>query len=234
MTTAADLTGYRAVHLALRRAPHRLAAAARTLAVGPGAGHRGRAAAIAKYWRGYAGEVLVHHTIEDVHMFPALVARVPVAADLIARTDDEHHHLDDLMDAIGAAVEKVEWSVVRSPGVLADHAMVLAGLFDELAAHMDGHLAFEDADILPLFERHFTQEEYAELDEAAMKSIGLGRQAAFTVPFIAAAQTPDVRTQLFAGAPAPFHVLYRLTRGRHARLERRAFAGSAVLEEVAW
>lgn len=212
---AADLTSYRAVHAALRLAPHRLAGAARTLDPHD---HR-RVKALGRYWRGFAGEVLAHHTVEDDNMFPALVEKVPVAAEMIERTDAEHHRLDELMAACSDAVERATHGSARA-------SSDLAGCFEALAAHMDDHLDFEDADILPLFERHFTAEEYSVLEDAAMKSLGIGAQAAFTVPFIAASVDPDTRDQIFGTAPGAFRVLYRLTRGRHARLDARVF-GSA-------
>jgi hemerythrin-like domain-containing protein len=205
MTTTPDLTTYRAVHHALREAAGRMAAAAGTLRRSDWR----RIDAFARYWKGYAGEVLAHHTIEDETFFPALAERSPVAADLIARTDADHHHLDELMAAIDAAVA----TMVRGegPGELPD-------LLGQLAVHMDEHLDFEDEDVLPLFERHFTGEEYAALDEAAVKSLGLGAQAAYTVPFLVYWTDPTVAAELLAGAPLPFRILHRLTRRRHAKL----------------
>ena len=134
-----------------------------------------RAAALARYWKGYAGEVLAHHTIEDVIFFPALVERVPVAAELIGRTDKDHDHLDHLMEEIGQAMAAL---------AAGDDAGRVTPLLADLAEHMDAHLGFEDEDVLPLFERHFTAAEYAALDEQALKHLGLGKQAAFTVPFV--------------------------------------------------
>ena len=99
-TATPDLTTYRNIHRALRLAPHRLADAVRDLEPGD----RRRVAALTRYWKGYAGEVLAHHTIEDDVFFPALVAKVDCAAALIARTDDEHHQLDAAMDAVGTAM----------------------------------------------------------------------------------------------------------------------------------
>ena len=69
MSTAPDTTAYHAVHRALRVAPRRLAAGARSI----GDGDRRRVAAVATYWRGYQGETLCHHTIEDDIVFPALL-----------------------------------------------------------------------------------------------------------------------------------------------------------------
>lgn len=214
--SAPDLTSYQAVHAALRRAPHRLAAAARTL----DPADQRRVKALARYWRGYLGEVVAHHTIEDDHFFPALVHRVPGTGDMIVRTDADHHHLDELAEACSTAIERL----IEAPSTAT--ASAAAESFEALAAHMDQHLDFEDADIVPLFARHFTVEEYAGLEDKAMKSLGIGAQAAFTVPFIAAAVDAEMRDHLFGDAPAAFRVLYRLTRNRHARLEALALGAS--------
>ena len=212
---APDLTTYHAVHTGLRAAAHVLADAVAT--VDPT--DRRRTKAIARYWRGYAGEVLVHHTVEDDVCFPALVERVPVAGEHIARIDVDHHHLDELMAAIAAEVD-----ALAAGG---DPARA-AALLRELAEHMDTHLDFEDADLLPLFERHFTVEEYETLEQRAMKLVGIGRQAAFSIPFVAVWATDDVRQHMLASAPLPFRLLWLATRGSHARLMVRAFGPARV------
>jgi hypothetical protein len=202
--SAPDLTGYRTVHLALRGGAELLASVAATVP----ASHRARVGAFRRYWAGYAREVLTHHTTEDEIMFPALVARVPMAADLIARTDAEHHELDALMERCGAAVDAL------AAGMRTDD---LAPAFRALADHMNHHLDFEDEDILPLYERHWTAEEYAALDEAAMKALGI-RNALFAVPFVLHFTSPDVRAQMLGHAPLPLRIIDRIGRRPHARL----------------
>jgi hemerythrin-like domain-containing protein len=216
---APDLTGYRSVHAALRGAAHQLAAVVATL----DRHDRRQVRALARYWDGYAAEVLVHHTIEDDHFFPALVAKVPVASEHVGRLDADHHHLDELMDVCTAAMRRM---------ASGDPAPEAAGAFADLAAHMETHLGYEDADVLPLFERHFSAQEYEALDAQAHKALGLGKQAAFTVPFIASWVSPEVRDHLFAGAPKPFKVLWLATRGRHARLAQRALGLPAPLRQA--
>lgn len=206
---APDLRGYRAVHVALRQAAHRMATASLTL----DPTDRRRATAFARYWEGYADEIVTHHRIEDDFVLPALVAKVPAAQELLDRTAGDHHHLDELLASISAAVLRV----VDGRGDIS-----LAALLHELAAHVDGHLDFEDAEILTLIESSMTAEEYAELDEQAMKSMGLGKAAAFAVPFIASYQTPEALAGLMDHAPLPIRLLYKATRRSHARLARLA------------
>jgi hemerythrin-like domain-containing protein len=215
-----DLTSYHAGHTALRRGTRALARAAAEL----DPGDRRRSKAFARYWKGYEGEVHAHHTIEDDVFFPVLVERVPVAAELIGRTDADHARLDELMTLVGGAV--ADLAAGRPSPVLVDGLRELADL-------MDAHLGFEDADILPLFERHFTAEEYTDLDDQAAKALGISKQAAFTVPFIASMLDPDVLDQVFGDAPVAFRLLLRATRRSHARLATRALGPVVLHQEVA-
>jgi hemerythrin-like domain-containing protein len=219
-TTAPDLSTYLAVHVAIRTAAHRMVYAAGR--VDP-ADHR-RARALHRYWKGYAGEVLHHHTVEDRIFFPALVERVPMTAAIVAQLDAEHHDLDAAMARCETAM-----STLVVTGTTDD----LVPALQQLAAIMDAHLDLEDEEVLPLFARHFAAEEYEAMHEQAVKSAGIGRQMFFTVPFMVASCTPEQRASLMDGAPLPLHVIYRLSRGSHRRLARRAL-GAHQLAEVTW
>jgi hemerythrin-like domain-containing protein len=203
-TETPDTTTYYAVHRALRDGARKLHRAA------SGPLDAARIKAIARYWKGYAGEVLAHHTTEDSIFFPALVARVPVAADLKVATDADHHRLDELM---AIATEEVA-AIQHGAG---PQALVRA--LAELAELMEAHLDFEDADIVPLFARHFTADEYKVMEDKAIKLIGVSGQAAFSIPFVVTGFEPADRERLIAETPMPVRVIYRLFRGRYARLE---------------
>jgi hemerythrin-like domain-containing protein len=219
--TAPDTDDYRVIHHCLRITPHRLAVAVADAATGD----VDRARAIARYWAGYAGEVLAHHTVEDEVFFPRLVERVPVVADHLARVEGDHHHLDELMEACGTALER--FAATASPADAAEAGSVLR----ELARHMDSHLDFEDADLVPLFGRHFTGQEYEELTKAAMKGLSL-KQALFSVPWVMHWAAPADRAKMLDGAPLPLRVIFRLTRGRHARLTALALGRAGTPQEV--
>ena len=103
MTTVPDITMYLAIHRCLRLGARAMAQA--VAEIDPA--DTPRTAAIRRYWKGYAGEVLAHHTIEDEIFFPALIDRVPVAGQLTDRTDDDHPHLDELMDDLTASFDRL-------------------------------------------------------------------------------------------------------------------------------
>jgi hemerythrin-like domain-containing protein len=214
-----DLTSYRSVHHAIRTAAHRLANIAP--AVGPG--DRIRVHAVRRYWDGFTGEILGHHTLEDDVFFPALAERSAEMRELTGRLEADHHLLDELMDETTATIARF------------DHAGAparTAQLLEHIASHMDEHLDLEDERVLPLFEQHFTVDEYRVLEDQAMKSIGFGKQAFFTVPFVVDSTAEPERSQLLDSAPVPMRLLYRATRRRFARLERAVFRGMALVSVV--
>jgi hemerythrin-like domain-containing protein len=220
MTTVPDIRMYLAIHQCLR-----LGARAMAHAVADDPVDGTRAAALRRYWKGYAGEVLAHHTIEDEIFFPALADRVPVAAPLTDRTDDDHAHLDEMMDDLTAAFD-------RLAGGDATAMPLVRELLADLDAHMTQHLDFEDADVLPLFVRHFTGEEYEALDRAATKTVKPGPQAAFTVPFVAHFADPADLAFMLERSPAIVRIILRLTRKRHARLVAAALGSHATQPEL--
>ena len=97
----ADLTTYYAIHTALRQGAHRLAAATARV----GRDDRGTIKALGAYWKGYAGEVVAHHTTEDQLFFPALLERAPEVAGHLERVAADHALLDELDHVSAAAME---------------------------------------------------------------------------------------------------------------------------------
>jgi hemerythrin-like domain-containing protein len=226
VSPAADTTDFTAIHTCLRRGGRAIAAAMTTL----DPADRRRVDAVRRYWEGYAGEVLAHHTVEDTIFYPALVERVPEAAEHLGRIDGDHHLLDELMDEGRAAIADVV------AGGSAERAARVLGHLDVV---MHEHLDYEDAELVPLFARHFDQDEYEALGKAAVKSLGLGKQALFTVPFVGSWLDADLRAHLLGTAPLPFRLMYRLTRRSHERLATAALGvtpgptGTAILTTTA-
>jgi hemerythrin-like domain-containing protein len=211
--TLPDTTDYAAIHRSIRSAGYAIARAAETL----DPDDHERMDAFVRYWQGHAGEILSHHGVEDDIFFPALLARAPETAEVLAELDAEHHLLDRLMEECRQGIEGV---------VTGDDPAEAARRLHRLADVMDDHLDIEDREVVPLFAAHFTGAEYAELTKAAIKQVGFGKQAAFTVPYVGYWATEADRVALLSTAPLPFRVLYRLTRNRHGRLTALALRGA--------
>ena len=205
----ADTTDYAAVHRAIRSAGHALARAAGTMRPDDD----DRMDALVRYWTGHAGEILAHHRVEDEIFFPALLERVPDRLVVLDQLAAEHHQLDVLMEETRRAIECL---------VTGDDPTRAAPALGRLAEVMDAHLDLEDREVVPAFVEHFSRAEYDELTKAAIASVGLGKQAAFTVPYVLYWANDEERATMLASAPLPMRILYRLTRKRHERLTELA------------
>jgi hypothetical protein len=208
-----DLTPFTVVHRAMRRDGARLA----TALTGLGAGDTARARALRRWYDGYHGELDGHHALEDHLWFPALAERVPTFAEHADRIEREHHLLDDALRGVAVALDRVVESEAATPARRVAHDAAC-----ELTSLLDLHLDFEDADILPLFLRHFTEDEYGEIEARARTLVEL-RRLPFGVPWVMNAATPAERTRLLARAPLTWKLVWYASRGRHARLSARAF-----------
>jgi hemerythrin-like domain-containing protein len=213
-TDGADTSDYAVIHRAIRSAGYALADAAASCSVAD----RPQLLAFVRYWKGHTGEILAHHGVEDAIFFPALRERVPAAAGVLEELDLEHHVLDRLMAECTGAIERIVDGAAPTAAVTALH---------RLADVMHDHLDLEDREVVPLFAEHFSAEEYTVLTRAATKQIGLGKQAAFTVPYVGYWAEPEEREMLLRQAPMPFRLLYLLTRRRHGRLAALALGPAA-------
>jgi Hemerythrin HHE cation binding domain len=212
-----DLTAFTVAHRALRTDGARLAAAA----AGLGAGNTARAQALRRWYGGFEADLTGHHRMEDHLWFPVLAERVPTFAQHADRIDREHHMLDDAIAGARAALAHLVDGEASEPARRAAQDATC-----ELSSLLDAHLGFEDADVLPLFLRHFTEDEYAEVERRAGRFLEL-RNLPFTVPQLLRAATPGERERILGRAPLAMKLVWFASRRRHARLSARAL-GSAT------
>ena len=145
-----------------------------------------------------------------------LAERVPTFAEHTGRIAREHQLLDDALRGVDAALDRlVEDEAARAARRDARDAAC------ELSSLLDLHLGFEDADILPLYVRHFTEDEYAEVEARARKLLEV-RRLPFGVPWIMGATTPSERSRVLDSAPLALKLVWYASRRRHARLSARA------------
>jgi hypothetical protein len=208
MHAVPDLTRYYLAHEAMRTSARQLA----DVIPGLDLTDDRRIRAVRWWYHGFVGELHAHHTLEDELFFPALAARVPsFAAEHDTALADEHVELDRIMSALGHALQ----GLAATPDGRRHHQEAV-DQSEALSAFLDHHLGIEDDDVLPLFARHFTVEEYTDLDDRALKGIGL-RQLLFTVPWALSGTDEETRAHTLAEAPAPMRVIWRLTRSRYQR-----------------
>jgi hemerythrin-like domain-containing protein len=213
----ADLTGYLAIHEAMRVANEQLVR---------GIGSAGiavpeRAAALGRWFRGYSDELRTHHHLEDDIIFPELLARVPDYAVYSGALTGDHLQLDRVIDALREALAYWAAHTIETDAAR-DARYAALDLAVELRDFLEAHLAIEDADVLPMIHRHFTHEEYAALEKQFGKAITI-RQAMFTAPWYMATVDPQTAAKTWHEAPIALKVIHFLARRSYARLVTKAF-----------
>jgi hemerythrin-like domain-containing protein len=223
MEPTPDLRFYLAIHATLRSDIARYVRAVERATED----ERSRRVALRRWAGGFVGELLEHHHAEDEHLFPDLRARVPASAAVLDRLDGDHRHMDELLvrwtDAARGLTDR------GRPFDVARRELLEVSV--ALRDHLDEHLAVEDADVLPLFVRHYSAAEFDAVQGAAVRD-ARKQGMTFYVPWIVEAVDGDVRERLLAEAPMPMRILWWATRGRHARLVEAAFAGVPAEEPV--
>ncbi len=139
-------------------------------------GDLARAARVADHYRGYALGLHHHHTAEDELIWPLLLARVDLEAELVLRMEQQHERV-----AAGLAVVSdrlPEWERTADPAI----GEAIAVAVEAHHAALLEHLTDEETHLLPLIEEHLTVAEYGRLNERF------------------AAETPKDKLLLFLGA----------------------------------
>ena len=216
MEPTADLRFYLQIHAKLRADSARYVASVEQAVETD----RTRRSALRRWAEGFVDELLEHHHAEDDHLFPDLAARVPASRMVLARLDADHRLLDDVLERWAAAARDIS----RRDRPFAASRDELLATSIELRDHLAEHLGIEDADIIPLFIRHYSAAEYGAL-QARAAADARKQGIAFYVPWIVDALEGDVREQVLSEAPLAMRLLWRATRRRHAKLVAATFAG---------
>jgi hemerythrin-like domain-containing protein len=175
-------------------------------------GERTRAAAVAGHFRDYALGLHHHHTAEDELLWPLLLARVDLEAELVLRMEEQHHRVADGL----AVVEKLlpEWEA--DPSATTGEAIAAA-----MAEHRDAlheHLGDEEQFVLPLVAEHITQAEWDRLGERFATETPKDKLLFFLGALLEEA-TPDERQHMLGNLPVPAKLAWRFV-GRRAYARR--------------
>jgi hemerythrin-like domain-containing protein len=219
MENTPDLSNYYAIHRGQRTDLARLVDAIAT-STEADRGGAGRLHPLARWAKGFTHELHTHHSVEDDIFFPAVLGRVPAAAAVVEGLDADHQVVARLLEGLAPAVAALAGERVAFEPAKASALAAAVELRDLLARHLD----VEDQDLLPLFYRHFTAEEYDGLHDRAQRSVKV-RSMSFAVPWFVACLDDAAQEKVRAGAPLPLRVVYALTRPRFDRLVSAAFDG---------
>lgn len=145
-----------------------------------------------------------HHTGEDELLWPLMLARASMHADLINRMEAQHERLHAPLARMEELLPR--W---RARALAADRD-ALADVLAEVSAALDEHLADEEREILPLVEEYITPAEWQALGERGREVLPKGKMALVFLGAILEEATPVEKKRFLAELPAPVRLLWRL------------------------
>ncbi|MBF6137485.1 hemerythrin domain-containing protein [Nocardia otitidiscaviarum] len=209
-----DTQDMKIVHRAFRRESRLLTEL--VAAVAPG--DTVRAKVIADHFRDYRLGLKNHHEGEDELLWPPLLARVDLEADVVLRMQAQHERVEATLAALDIAVPAWE------AGAGADERdTVVAVLVDHRAVLLE-HLDDEETTLLPLAADHITEREWASLgDHLVANTPKLTLLTLFGLVLEEADRSE--RAKLLGGLPPPVRAIWHTVgRPRYARHIRRVRA----------
>jgi hypothetical protein len=184
-----DFTMMYAAHDAFHRDMERLAAAIKA--------GRGEDPATYAGWATFKNQLHIHHTVEDVALWPPLRQEVVGSAEVavLDAMEAEHALIDPLLAGVDAAFDAAD------DGKLAENAHALA-------AALGAHMEHEEDQALPLVEERLGPEGWAAFIKAIRERQGL-RGAAEFLPWILDDAPAKTSKRVLGGLPVPARLLYR-------------------------
>jgi iron-sulfur cluster repair protein YtfE (RIC family) len=168
-------------------------------------GDTARAEVLAEHFTNVCTGLHHHHTGEDELVWPLMLERASMHADLINRMEAQHERLHEPLARIDVLMPR--W---RARALAADRDE-LADLFAQASVALDEHLGDEEREMLPLIERHLTPAEWKAVGDRGKAVIPKGKMALVFLGAILEEATPAERKRfLTEELPLPARVLWRL------------------------
>ena len=146
-----------------------------------------------------------HHTTEDELLWPLMLERASMHADLINRMEAQHERLHAPLARVEALLSR--WQA----GALAADRDELADVLAQTSVALDEHLGDEERQLLPLIEQHITPAEWRAVGERGKAVLPKGKMALVFLGSILEEATPAEKKRFLAELPAPARLLWRLT-----------------------
>ncbi|MER5465425.1 hemerythrin domain-containing protein [Streptomyces sp. NPDC002668] len=199
------------IHRGLRRESRLLAELIAAVAPGDTA----RARVLADYFRDYRLGLHNHHHGEDEHLWPPLLARVDLEADVVLRMEAQHEKVAATLARAEAAVPAWE----RAAGET-ERDVLVAALVEHRAVLVE-HLDDEEESLLPLAERHLSAREWNALGDHFMASTPKPKLLFFLGMVLEEADRSE-RSMILGPLPFAARLLwYAVGRPQYARKIRR-------------
>lgn len=166
-------------------------------------GDRRRARTLGRHYRFVTQVLHDHHTYEDDHLWPVLLERCPMDAELINRMESQHGRVAELIDSLPAA-----WAAFEKEADPATRQHLVENLA-ALSAALDEHLHDEEVFLLPIMADHLTVKEWHAFGKHAAKKMDK-RKGLFWIGLMFEDITDDEYARFWAGLPFYVRMGYRV------------------------
>lgn len=183
-------------------------------------GDTGRAALIVGHYRDYRLGLHHHHSAEDELLWPLLLGRVDMEAEIVLRMEAQHETIAATLTKVSGTIDA--WEAAPSA---ATAAPVLTAMRAHLAALRE-HLADEEEHILPMAAEHLAVAEWARLGERFAEQTPKDKLLLFLGAILEEA-TPLERAATLANLPVIARIVWHAV-GRRQYARRMALIRGGI------
>lgn len=177
-----------------------------------------RARFLGGMFREYDHGLHSHHTSEDALLWPKLLARVDLDAELVLRMEQQH---EVVAQGLRVAKERLApWEADASAAARDALAEALDRHRQDLLVHLDE----EERSVLPLVSEHITVAEWNELGEVA-RSHTPKDKLLFLLGALLEEATPDETARFLSHLPVPARLLWHTVGRRQYAKQMRKVRG---------
>ena len=158
-----------------------------------------RAKVVADHLRLCMAGLEMHHTGEDVVLWPLLLERAAPSTGLVETMQAQHHAVDAHVATIGPA------STPGRPPRPPPPATTSPTLVERFTAGLVEHLDMEEREVLPLASRHLTAAEWDQMGEHGKNAMSAS-QLPIMFGLVLEDADDEERARMLAHLPAPIRV----------------------------
>jgi iron-sulfur cluster repair protein YtfE (RIC family) len=148
-------------------------------------------------WEMFKKQLSIHHTAEDVALWPALREKVtfPEESAVLDEMEIEHAQLEPLLERLDKALAAHDTTTALETAQV-------------LAEALTGHMRHEENQALPLVDAHLGERGWQAFGRYFRKTQGLSGGAEF-FPWLLDSAPEPTRTHVLSMFPPPVRLLYR-------------------------